>query len=82
MLGVTDRMSGSNSHQDRRGDWNEAPRLLRLIMLVTERLGFPIMAFFLMFWLSVKTLGQVTDTLKNVNESLTKLNITVSALMR
>jgi hypothetical protein len=55
-------------------DMNEMPKSLKMAMVFIDRVGFPIMAFLLMFYLCFKTLSDNTVVLIQVRETLVSLN--------
>lgn len=43
----------------------DVPKSIKLVMLFIDRVGFPSMAFLLMFWLSYTSLNKVTQALED-----------------
>ena len=54
------------------------PEWLKYAMAFIDRVGFPVMAFLLMFYLCFRTLTDNTTVLTEVNKALVALNATLS----
>lgn len=64
-------------HENRMNDkeLSELPKTLRMIMIFIDRVGFPVMAFLLMFYLCFKTLRENTEAILQVRDVMTTLNV-------
>ena len=49
----------------------DIPKVLKLVMVFIDRVGFPTLAFILMFYLSTTAIGKITDAVNRVSESVT-----------
>lgn len=52
------------------------PRFMKLIMLFIDRVGFPVLAFILMFWMAYHSLDKATIAIKENSDALTDFKIT------
>lgn len=46
------------------------PQFMKLILLFIDRVGFPILAFCLMFWMSYSSLAKTTDAIASNTQAL------------
>ena len=53
----------------------EIPRSLRLIMVFIDRVGFPVMAFLMMFYMSTVSLERQTTALQANTKAITELSV-------
>ena len=54
------------------------PKFMKLVMLFIDRVGFPVLAFILMFFMSYVSLNKITTALQENSKVLTGLCIQVS----
>lgn len=52
----------------------DIPKTLKIAMLFIDRVGFPILAFCLMFWMSYTSLDKVTEALTSNTKALTEFS--------
>lgn len=49
------------------------PKALKILMLFIDRVGFPILAFILMFYMSITGLQKITNAMENTTKTLVEL---------
>ena len=62
---------------DRLKDIGDIPNSIKILMVFIDRVGFPIMAFLLMFYMSYFTLKQVTGSINEATKVLVELKASV-----
>lgn len=55
-------------------DFSELPGTLKMVMIFTDRVGFPVLAFLLMFGLCFFTLKNNTEVISQVKDTLSNIN--------
>ena len=48
----------------------DVPKYMKLLMLFIDRVGFPVLAFILMFWLSYNSIGKMTTAIADNSKVL------------
>lgn len=59
-------------------EWNGIPNTIKILMIFIDRVGFPVMAFLLMFYMSFFTLKQVTGSIAENTKALVELKNSVN----
>jgi hypothetical protein len=52
----------------------DIPQVLKIVMVFIDRVGFPVLAFILMFYLSYSGLGKMTTAIESNTLALSKLD--------
>ena len=52
----------------------DVPKAMKLIMLFIDRVGFPVLAFCLMFWMAYISLQRMTDAIQTNTVALTEFS--------
>jgi len=58
------------------------PYWLKIIMIFIDRVGFPILAFCLMFWMCYQSIGKVSIAISDNTEALNKMTSTSEHFQR
>ena len=53
----------------------DIPQFLKIMMVFIDRVGFPILAFILMFFLSYSSLGKMTEAIEKNSIALSHLEV-------
>lgn len=53
----------------------DVPKTLKLIMLFIDRVGFPVLAFILMFFMSYTSLAKVTKAMEENTKALVEFSV-------
>lgn len=53
----------------------EVPKTLKLVMIFIDRVGFPVLAFILMFFMSYTSLAKVTKAMEENTKALVEFSV-------
>ena len=60
----------------------DVPKWMKLLMLFIDRVGFPALAFVLMFYMSYSSLEKVTSAISDTKDALVKLSVSTDSFQR
>lgn len=61
-------------------EFGQLPGSVKILMTFINRIGFPILAFLMMFWVCYSSLKQMTNTLEQMNQRLSVISQSVDDL--